>query len=165
MQPFKWRSFLLREYQTTAIPALFTVGFALIAMWTVTALILFKGEISQSIFYVISSFCATGFLGLGLLWSKSRNIPTILGTIIALFAAGFALFQVIQNYPTEEWIKPIWTLSMSAIGLWGSLVLATTRFVDTAAKEKSWIWWVVGWILFFAVFAIPFVLMIIFAPR
>ena len=108
--------------------------------------------------------CAIALIGLGILQSKHRNLPTVLGTMIAVLAATYIFFHVASAHP-EQWIFLGWAFGMFGMMIWTFLVLFGIDLSERAAALYGWPWRIVGMIWVMAVFCAPFGLVVLLAGR
>ena len=161
MKRSELRNLLSREYQATvyAISFVTTPFLVLGAGFTVWAML--GGATSPTIAYPMLGLCSTGLLGIGLLLAGNQNVPTLMGSIIAVFAAGVALVHAASNRPVEEWIIPTYVLILVCLAVSSALLHGAMSVLNIFERERSWGRLIVGWVCVCALVGIPFASMLI----
>ena len=105
-----------------------------------------SGVTPPEVAYPMLGLCSTGLLGMGLLLTGTRNVPTLLGAAVAVFAAGFAVVQAAANRPAVEWIIPAYALVFVGLAVWSPLLSGAMRVLNVFEREESWGRLLVGWV-------------------
>ena len=149
------RDLLSREYQATvyAISFVATPFLVLVAAFTVWGML--SGGTSPSVAYPMLGLCCTGLLGMGLLLAGNQNVPTLMGSLLAVFAAGIALVEAVSNRPLEEWIIPTYALFFVGLAIWVTLLAGAMRVLNVFDREGSWGRLLVGWVCVGALILAP----------
>ena len=127
-----------------------------------TAIMMFRGFIEPAVANSTYALCSIALIGLGLLLSKVKNLPALLGTVIAVFASAYAFSQVVSAHP-DQWIFLGYAFGLFAMGMWSSLLLFGNDFLEFAIANSGWVWRVAALIYTSAVFSIPFGLILLYA--
>lgn len=143
------------------VPCMFFSGVA-----TIIAVMLSRDFIDPAVAYSAWAVCSTALIGIGVLRSKQRNSPTVLGTIIALLAAMYIFFQVASAHP-DQWIFLGWAFGIFSTMIWASLVHLGIAFSDRVDADANygWPWKIAGMIYVIIVFCTPFGLILLLAAR
>ena len=139
------------------ILCMFFPGVALII-----AVMLIRDFIEPAIANSAWALCSTGLIGLGILRSKCKNTPTMLGTIIAVTAATYIFFQVASAHP-DQWIFLGWAFGMFAIMLWAGLLHFGIEFSEHVVIMYGWPWRILGMIYVAVMLSVPFGLILLTA--
>ena len=128
----------------------------------IIAVMLARDFIESHVAYSVWALCSTALVGLGTLRSKSRNLPTMLGTSIAIFAAIYVFFEVVSAHP-DQWIFLGWAFGMLGLMIWSFSVQFGIEFLESVAVVYGHPWRVVGMAYMIIMFSAPFALVLIFS--
>lgn len=152
--------FLQAECRRTVNTLCFTLSMSIAGGAGVTAIMMFRGFLEPAVANSLYALCSIALIGLGLLYGKSRNPPTLLGTAIAILAAAYIFFQAIYAHP-DQWVFLVFAFGILVIGNWAILVLFGNDFLEFAIANSGWFWRVVALIYTVIVFSIPFGLILL----
>ena len=155
---------LLAEYRRgidafSRILCMFFPGVAFII-----AVMLFRDFIDPAVAYSVWALCSTALIGVGILRSNHKNLPTVLGTIIAVLAATYVFFQVASAHP-DQWVFVGWAFGMFSMMIWAGLLHLGIAFFERAAAIYGWHWKIVGMVYMTIVLSIPFGLILLWAAQ
>ena len=155
---------LLAEYRRSInvfshILCMFFPGVAFIV-----ATMLFRGWIDPTVAYSVWALCSTALMGVGILRSKHKNLPAVLGTIIAIFGATYAFSHVTSSYP-DQWLFVGWAFGMLSTMIWASLIQLGVALFERATDIYGWYWNIIGMLYMIVMFSIPFGLILLWAAR
>ena len=130
----------------------------------IVTVMLFRDFIEPAIAHSVWALCSAALIGLGILRSEHKNVPAVLGTLIAVLAAMYIFFQVASAHP-DQWVFLGWAFGIFGLMIWAGLWHIGIEFSERVAVIYGWPWRIVGMTCMTIVLCTPFGLILLLAAR